>query len=151
MCVGWQLYRGGTPTKKKKEKKTINVGNKLYSSTPFPTNPGGNIVGLFGIKMMVISFPFSLYSYLLSISKNGRPLLPKCSERRGPFTFWSFLPKFHKIFKWAMIPYSKSVTFFAPSKRVGGPLGDSTHRGAAVRPVPRGSTHLKSGPGHTGA
>ena len=39
------------------------------------------------------------------------------------------------------------VTFADPSKRVrelGG--GDSRHRGAAVRPVPRGSTHLKSGP-----
>ena len=41
---------------------------------------------------------------------------------------------------------SKSVTFFVPFNRVGGPGGDSTHRGAAIRPVPRGSTHLKSGP-----
>ena len=72
---------------------------------------------------MVISFPFSLYSCLLSTSKNRRPFLLKCSEKRGPLTL--------------------------PSKRVGGPRGDSTHRGAAARPVPRGSTHLKSGPGDT--
>ena len=30
----------------------------------------------------------------------------------------------------------------------GWPGGDSTLQGAAVGPVPRGSTHLKSGPGH---
>ena len=41
-----------------------------------------------------------------------------------------------------------TVTFAAPSKMVGGPEGDSTHRGAALWPVPRGSTILKSGPAH---
>ena len=30
----------------------------------------------------------------------------------------------------------------------GAPGGNSTHPGASVWPVPRGSTHLKSGPGY---
>ena len=99
--------------------------------------------------MMVISFPFSLYSQLLSTSKTRRPFLMKCSEKKGTFNFFSLQPKVHKIFKSAMRPkLPTTVTFAAPSKKVGNPRGDSMHGGAPVRPVPRGSTHWKSGPGH---
>ena len=111
--------------------------------------------GLFGSKIMVISFPLSLHRYLLSTSKNRCPFLLKCSAKRGTFNFFVLLNVVSQNFQVGneaqVTHYSKSVTFFAPSKRVGGPLGDSTHRGAAVRPVLRGSTHLISGPGHTGA
>ena len=65
-------------------------------------------------------------------------------RKMGPLTFFPL----HKIFKRALrqkLP--TTVTFAAPSKRVeGATRGDSTHRRAAVRPVPRGSTNLKSGP-----
>ena len=77
-----------------------------------------------------------------------RPFLPNCSEKRGPSTFLSLRPKFYKIVKRAMMfRLPTAVTFAAPSNRVGGgPGGNSRHRGAAVWPVPWGSTHLKSGP-----
>ena len=133
------------PVKEKDtQKKQGQCGKQTLLISSIPIYSRSN-VGIFGIKMRAISFPFSLYSYLLSISRNRHPFLPKCSEKRGPLTFLSFQPKFHKIFKRPMRPrLPNAVPFAAPFKRVGG--GNSRYRGAAVQPVPRGSIHLKSGP-----
>ena len=124
------------------KKKRGNLGNELIFSIP--------IFLLFGIKMMVISFPFSLHRYLLSTSKNIFTFLLKCSVKKGTFKFFGLFNVVSHNFQEgneAQVTHCTTVTFAARSERVGGgPGGDSTHGGAAVRPVPWGSTCLKSGP-----
>ena len=82
--------------------------------------------------MMAISFPFSLYCYLLSISKNRRPFFAEMLRKKGTFNFFVPLTEVSQNFQdgnEAHVTHcSKSVTFFVPSKRVaGGPGGDSTY------------------------
>ena len=72
---------------------------------------------------------------------------PLFAEIKGNFDFCPFDQSSQNFKRAMMARLPATVTFAAPSRREGGgPNGDSTHRGAAVPPVPRGSTHLKSGP-----
>ena len=73
----------------------------------------------------------------------------KYSEKKVTLNFFVPLTEVSQTFQEgneAQVTHYSKVA--APFKRVGGE-GDSTHWGAPVRPVPRGSTRLKSGPDYT--
>ena len=67
------------------------------------------------------------------------PLFDEILRKKGTFNFFVPLTEVSQNFQEGNEAHvthcSKSVTFFVPSKRVGegGPGGDSTHRGAAIR------------------
>ena len=76
-CLGRRLSRGDTPHKKK------NVGNKLpLHLIPF------NKIGLFSIKMMGFSFPFTLYSKFYHEMKNRRPFCSDAQKKKGHFNIF---------------------------------------------------------------
>ena len=143
-CLGRQLCRGSTPTKKKKMWKTNSI-HLLHSHLTLLQyrliwcQNDGNFISF--LPVLLLDF------YKLEQA----PLFDEMLRKKGTLTFLFFWPlsqNFQEGNGAHVNHCSKSVTFFVPSKRVGAgePGGDSTHRGAAIRPVPRGSTHLKSGP-----